>query len=345
MNKTTGMVISALLAFTLALTGSEAFAARMGGGKSFGSRPSYSTPYQRSPSAAQPGMGQPGMGQPGMGQPGMSQPGMGQPGMAARQPAYSAAQQRNQSIRDSLAQRGGFMRMLGGLALGGLLGAMLFGGGFEGINFLDILMFGLIAFMLFKLFAARRRASEGVATPAGYYPGNHDADPVERPYQRQGYEAPTGRAGFDTDILSRKGGAPASGFDRPAAPVFPADFDAAAFLNGAKAAYTMMQKAWDEGDLAELRALTTDKVFGELQDQIRARGGAANHTELLKVEAEILEVQDVGPDREVAVLFDVLLREAPGSAPAQVREVWHFTRSRNSRQPTWFLDGIQQVED
>lgn len=330
MNKTTGMVISALLAFTLALTGSEAFAARMGGGKSFGSRPSYSTPYQRSPSSTQPGM---------------SQPGMSEPGMAARQPAYSAAQQRNQGIRDSLAQRGGFMRMLGGLALGGLLGAMLFGGGFEGINFLDILMFGLIAFMLFKLFAARRRASEGVATPAGYYPGNHDADPVERPYQRQGYEASTDRAGFDTDILSRKGGAPASGFDRPSAPVFPADFDAAAFLNGAKAAYAMMQKAWDDGDLAELRALTTDKVFGELQDQIRARGGVANYTELLKVEAEVLEVQDAGPNREAAVLFDVLLREAPGSAPTQVRELWHFTRARSSRQPTWFLDGIQQVED
>jgi predicted lipid-binding transport protein (Tim44 family) len=183
-----------------------------------------------------------------------------------------------------------------------------------------------------------------VATPAGYYPDARDADPVERPYQRQSYEAPAGRAGFDTDILSRKVGV--AGFGGAAAPAaFPADFDAAAFLNGAKAAYAMMQKAWDAGDLAELRALTTDKVFGELQDQIRARGGAANHTELLRVEAEILEVQDMGANREAAVLFDVLLREAPGAAPAQVREVWHFTRSRNSRQPTWFLDGIQQVED
>lgn len=334
MNKTTAMLISAMLAFILALTGSEAFAARLGGGKSFGSRPSYSTPYQRSPSATQPGMGQ---------------PGMSQPGMAAKQPAYSAAQQRNQGIRDSLAQRGGFMRMLGGLALGGLLGAMLFGGGFEGINFLDMLMLGLIAFMLYKLLAARMRASEGVASPAGYSPGARAADPVERPYQRQSDEAPNGRAGFDTDILSRKSGAPlaggVAGFGGSAAPVFPADFDAAAFLNGAKAAYAMMQKAWDAGDLGELRGLATDKVFGELQDQIRARGGVANHTELLKVEAEILDVQDVGPDREVVVLFDVLLREAPGAAPDQVREVWHFTRSRNSRQPTWFLDGIQQVED
>lgn len=322
MNKMTGMVLSALLAFTLALSGGEANAARMGGGKSFGSRPSYSEPYRRSPA---------------------TQPGFGQPGAAAQQPAYSAAQQRNQTMRDSLAQRGGFMRMLGGLALGGLLGALLFGGAFEHLNFFDILIFGLIAFMLFKLLAARRRTQEGVAAPAGYSPADRDAD--ERPYQRQAHEAP-GRAGFDTDILSRKGGAPASAGSAPnTGPTLPADFDASAFLAGAKAAYRTMQKAWDAADLAELRALTTDKVFGELQDQIRARGGASNQTDLLKVEAELLEVRDAGSDREATVLFDVLLRESPEARPAQVREVWHFTRSRNSRQPTWFLDGIQQLED
>lgn len=325
MNKITGMVLSGLLGFTLAMAGAgDAFAARMGGGKSFGSRPSYSDSYRRSPT---------------------TQPGFGQPGAAAQQPAFSAAQQRNQAMRDSLAQRGGFMRMLGGMALGGLLGAMLFGGAFEHLNFLDILIFGLIAFMLFKVFAARRRAQEGMASPAGYSPPGRDEE--EQPYRRQTYEAPS-RAGFDTDILSRKGGAPASagqGFASNAGPTLPADFDAAAFLSGAKSAYRMMQKAWDDADLAELRSLTTDKVFGELQDQIRARGGAANQTDLLKVEAELLEVRDAGSDREATVLFDVLLRERPEDRPSQVREVWHFVRPRNSRQPTWFLDGIQQLEE
>jgi predicted lipid-binding transport protein (Tim44 family) len=39
------------------------------------------------------------------------------------------------------------------------------------------------------------------------------------------------------------------------------------------------------------------------------------------------------------------MREERDAKPGQVREVWHFTRSRSSRQPTWFLDGIQQLED
>jgi len=289
----------------------EASAARMGSGKSFGSRPSYSTPYQRSP-------------------------GMGQPGGFAQQPAVSPAQARNQGLRDSMAQRGGFGRFLGGLALGGLLGAVFMGGGFEHINFLDILVFAGIAFLLMRLFAARRQSAEARPTPAGY--AGHASD--TSPYERTSHEK---AAGFDTDIFSRGGSsAPRSS---AATAAFPSDFDQAQFISGAKAAYTMMQAAWDRGDLAELRSLTTDKVFGELQDQIRARGDAVNQTDLLKVECEILEVRDVSGSREATVLFDVMMREDPTARPQQVREVWHFIRALNSRQPTWFLDGIQQLED
>lgn len=325
MNRKTGFILSALLSFVVLAVGSaDVFAARMGGGRSFGSRPSYNMPFQRSPSPANPGMAR--------------------PGAPAQQPAMSAAQQRNQSMRDSLAQRGGFGRFLGGMALGGLLGALFMGGGFEHINFLDILIFGGIAFLLFKFLAARRQGAERVATPGGGHFGTErpaDTDPV---YGRQGHDqGPVGRAGFDTDILSRKSGI---SLGQPNQSVsVPADFDAPTFLSGAKSAYELMQKAWDRGDLADLRALTTDKVFGELQDQIRARGAVANQTDLLKIDVELLEVRDAGADREATVLFDVLMRETPEAKPSQVREVWHFTRPRNSRQPTWFLDGIQQLED
>lgn len=324
MNKKTGFILSALMGLlVLSATVSDAYAARMGGGRSFGGRPSFNMPYQRSPSPANPGMNR--------------------PGAPAQQPAMSAAQQRNQGLRNTLAQRGGLSRFLGGLALGGLLGALFMGGGFEGINFLDILIFGGIAILLLKLFAARRQNAERAATSgAGYY--GEEAAGTDSVYGRQTHDSANyrGGAGFDTDILSRKAGF--SGGAGNAVPV-PTDFDAPAFLSGAKAAYETMQKAWDEGDIAELRGLTTDKVFAELQEQILARGGAENVTDLLKVDVELLEVRDIGSDREVTVLFDVLMREERDARPSQVREVWHFTRSRNSRQPTWFLDGIQQLEE
>jgi len=187
-----------------------------------------------------------------------------------------------------------------------------------------------------RLFAERRQSAEARPTPAGYAGHSGDHAAYERSSSERG-------AGFDTDIFSKGGRAAPQATPAPVA--FLSDFDQQQFVSGAKAAYTMMQAAWDRGDLAELRSLTTDKVFGELQDQIRARGAAANQTDLLKVDCEILEVRDVSGNREATVLFDVMMREDPSARPQQVREVWHFVRALKSRQPTWFLDGIQQLED
>lgn len=313
MRKFNGLLFSVMVGLSLVLAGAgDAHAKRMGGGKSFGSKPSYSETYKAPAGGAN---------------------------QAApfQQPGYQSPASRNQTARESMAKRGGLMGMLGGLALGGMLGAMLFGGAFEHINFLDILLFGVIAFMLFKLFAGRRQPGLSSSTAGGQaYRPEYEEAVQERTAQSQRPVAQG--AGFDTDLLSG-GGRQVSG----AAPSVPADFDSAAFMAGAKAAYTHLQAAWDRSDLAELRGLTTDKVFAELQDQLRERSGP-NLTEILKADARLLEVRDVGADREATVLFDVLMREAPGESPVQTREVWHFVRSRFSKQPTWFLDGIQQLE-
>lgn len=317
----TAVALGALLALTLSGT---ADAARLGGGRSFGSKPSYSAPYQRQapshPSAAS----------------------------TPRPATPSPAATHNQTARDALARRGGLMGMLGGLALGGLLGALFFGGAFEGINMLDFLLFGGLAFLAWKLLSSRR-APESV--PAG------GADVFRRETYRDNSDAPAHRvnaatpaspstkvgAGFDTDVLFGHGKAPAPAFV-PSTPVsIPADFDTTAFLEGAETAYRQLQDAWNQGELAEIRGLTTDRVFAEIQDQFRASKGE-NYAEILELRAEVLEVADGATDREASVLFDALLREAPGAEPVRVQEVWRFVRSRASRQPTWFLDGIQQVE-
>jgi len=77
------------------------------------------------------------------------------------------------------SQRGsagtGMMGVIGGLALGGLLGALFFGGSFEGINLFDVVVLGLLAFVLFRLFSGRTRTGmpsqfrqpQATATPQG----------------------------------------------------------------------------------------------------------------------------------------------------------------------------------
>lgn len=316
MNKKIGILATLFIATALML-GSvhEAQAKRMGGGKSFGSRPSYSAPYQRSTT----------------------------PGPSS-QPTRSASQQQaanqNQTARQSWANRGGLMGMLGGLALGGLLGSLFFGGAFENFNFMDILVFAGIAYLLYRLFAAKKA---GQGQPIGNTYGRSSYQETGAPASyRSGEPATTNPAGFNTDVLFNKDKNAAPRNAEFAAANIPADFDQGAFLTGAESAYRFLQSAWDNRDLAAIRGLTTDKVFAEIQDQLRG-SDAANKTEVLKLSAELLEVRETGSELEAVVLFDALMREDEGQAE-QVREVWHFTKPVNSKQPKWFLDGIQQLE-
>jgi predicted lipid-binding transport protein (Tim44 family) len=39
------------------------------------------------------------------------------------------------------------------------------------------------------------------------------------------------------------------------------------------------------------------------------------------------------------------MREAEDDHPNQVREVWHFVKSKSGFQSNWILDGIQQLAD
>ncbi|MGZ5008410.1 MAG: Tim44 domain-containing protein [Methylobacter sp.] len=309
MNKYT--VIATLSIILLTLGGvPDAYAKRFGGGSSFGSRPSYSAPYQRSELP---------------------------PSRPYSQPQQQQAPAPRQAPNPAMPNRSGLMGMLGGLAMGGLLGAMLAGGGFHGINFLDILIFGAIAFLLYKLFAAKKTAS---APSPAYHRSADNGYRDAAPTYQQPEPARGSRAGFNTDILFNKDKNASASHEM----TMPGDFDPPAFLNGAKIAFAHLQKAWDERDLAEIRSLTTDKVFAEIQSQLKASGGE-NHTEILKLEAELLEVREVGSELEAVVLFDSIMREDRDVQAGQVREVWHFIKPKNSVQPKWYLDGIQQLVD
>lgn len=70
-----------------------------------------------------------------------------------------AAAAHNQQTKQSLNRRGGLTAMLGGVALGGLLGALLFGGAFESLNLFDFAVCGLIGLALYKLVVARKYAA------------------------------------------------------------------------------------------------------------------------------------------------------------------------------------------
>lgn len=122
--------------FLWALWGDVAEAARFGGGKSFGSRPSY----QRSAPAPSRSYSSP-----------EREAGKTPLGGAPRSPVSSPTR-----------SWGG---MLGGLLLGGLIGSLLFGGAhaWGGPSLLDIALIGGGLFLLFRFLKARRLATQSAS--------------------------------------------------------------------------------------------------------------------------------------------------------------------------------------
>lgn len=302
------MVMGTCLLLVVA-TSTPAEAKRLGGGSSFGSKFSHSDSVKRkSPEQS-----------------------------AQRQsstPAAGSPAQQNSQLKQQMASKGGMMGILGGLAIGGLLGAMFFGGAFENINFMDILIFGLIAFLLFKIFAARSRQTNASATTAS--PNNQQFS-TDTPYQSGGTET-TSPPGNMTENNNSFGGIT---LDQLYSEISQ-DFDKEGFLEGAKSCYARLQQAWDDGDLADLRQFTTDHVFAELQEQLRNHQ-QSNDTKILSLRAELMSTRQLGESMEATVLFEARLNE--NGEEGTTSEVWHFIRPAGALTPTWYLDGIQQIEE
>ena len=275
-----------LAAFALALP-DTAEAARMGGGRSFGSKPFMSTPAQRP---------------------------------AMRQQAPAAAAQA-QDVQRRPGMFGGMGGIFGGLLAGTLLGSLLGGGGFSGGGLLDIIMIGLLIYLGLKLFARfrQRQSQEPAAAAAGGFGAS-------QPFARTSVQSPGPSSGWDAlRSLSGQGGQTVQPTAQAEVDV-PSGFDVEEFLRGAKMAYSRMQKAWDQRDLDDIAQFATPAVMDALKEQM-AEDSAPGNTEILLVNAQLLGVENEADNQRAQVFFDVLMREQPNqAAPSAVREVWHFLR-------------------
>lgn len=208
---------------------------------------------------------------------------------------------------------------------GGLLGSLLFGGAFQHLNMVDFLAFAGLALLAFKLLARRPKPAENPSLSTGVYDfesGKKEAEAASP---------------FATDLLFTKGKG-----EEPASLVHtPAGFDVARFLDEAKQIFLKLQAAWNDGDLAEIRGLSTDEAFMEMKAQKEAEGTGTVEVEAL--EAQLLDYQHSQNREEATVLFSAWLSE-DGRPMEKIEEIWHFIRFPFGLQPTWRLDGIQQIE-
>jgi predicted lipid-binding transport protein (Tim44 family) len=127
-----------------------------------------------------------------------------------------------------------------------------------------------------------------------------------------------------------------------AAPALPAGFDAAAFERIAKMIYIRMQAANDSGDLNDLRAFTTPEMFASIKLDLQERGASTQQTDVVKIDAQVLDLAEEAERQIVSVRFHGLIREEKDGVANPFDEVWHLVKPRDGSRE-WQIAGIQQT--
>ena len=136
---------------------------------------------------------------------------------------------------------------------------------------------------------------------------------------------------------------PRNGGRLPGSAAALAGHDVEGFLRVARLSFVRMQAAWDAADLPALAALTTEPLLADLQDQLAARGPGPNRTEVLSLEARLLDIEEL-PDAFVAsVEFSGLICERHGDGALPFRELWLLASLKAATDRGWRLARVQAL--
>ena len=223
------------------------------------------------------------------------------------------------------APKRNWMGPLAGLAAGLGIAALLshFGMG-EGLtNILMIALLALAAFFVFKLLFRRKTAAPppAVQEPMQYAGGPAVAPPPTAP-QLPGSLAPAAVAASAGRI--------------------PEGFDSEGFLRVAKLNFIRLQAANDARNLDDIREFVSPELFAEIRLQIDERGNAAQQTDIVTLNAELLEVSTEDNRHIASVHFSGMIREVVGAAAAPFDEVWNLSKPSEGGKG-WVIAGIQQL--
>ena len=276
--------VALAMCLSLGLTMSfEAEAKRFGGAKSFGSAPSHQTRQTTSPtstSTAAP--------------------------TTARQPAATSGASR-------------WLGPLAGLAAGGLLASMFMGDGFEGLQIMDMLIFGLIAFLLFRFLAARRKQA-GPVTANGA--------PMQREMPDQAAPASIFGAGSAAAAIK---------------PVInsPAWFNEQSFVAAGREHFLSLQQHWDANEMEKIGEFVTPQLLEFLSRERADLGEGFQSTYIDDLDAQLDGVDDLS-DKTVATLtFTGVAKTSRFDQGEAFSESWRLERAVGDNQP-WLVAGIRQ---
>ena len=127
----------------------------------------------------------------------------------------------------------------------------------------------------------------------------------------------------------------------------PEGFDSVSFVEAAKRNFITLQDAWDRADMGSLRAMMTDSMLSEIKSQLNEREanfpGQPNKTEVVKLDAQLLGIEELPEVYMASVEFNGVIREEAEAAPSPFREVWNMTKPKNGNSG-WLVAGVQALQ-
>ena len=249
------------------------------------------------------------------------------------------------------APKSSWMGPVAGLAAGLGIAALASHFGF-GDELASMVMMGLLAFAVLAVigFIMRKRAQArqgGMQPTGGLMPstvgaGPHAGNPGHARPQDAAYKVafPAGSSHGAAPSNSIIGSNISADGSRPRA--IPLDFDSASFERNAKVNFIRLQTAYEAGSLADIREFTTPEMFAELEQDFAEREAASQPSEVVRLDAKVLEVVEEDHRYVVSVQFSGFIRFGAGVDDETFDEIWHLTKHRQGN-AGWVLAGIQQA--
>lgn len=197
--------------------------------------------------------------------------------------------------------------MLGGLLVGGLLASLFMGHGFAS-GIMSWLILGAAAYFIITFFRRRMQPAMQTAQATPFRQNTHTS-----PFN-QYYASNTSSSTQTSDFVNET------------------------FLRDAKVAFIRLQAAYDQKNLADLKAFTLPEVFAEVKMQLDERGDEPNVTEVTNLNAELLDISQQYDSSMASVRFTGTIKE--NNEVSSLDEIWHFRQLENSKE--WLVGGIQQ---
>lgn len=260
---------------------------------------------------------------------------------AAAAPAAAGAQ--------AAAPKRSWMGPIAGLAAGLGIAALMshLGMGEQFGNFLMMALLAVVAVVAIRWLIGRfgrpaaqgpQLAGAGAPLPAAQpFPGRDDA--ALSPMQREA------RGLFSATPSAGGSDSPAGQATQPAATsAVPADFDAAGFERIAKMIFIRLQAANDAGNVDDLRRFTTPELFASLRLDLQERGAKTQQTDVMQLDAELVDTVLEGSQYVASVRFHGLIREEEGAGAERFNELWHLVKPA-AGQGEWAIAGITPLAD